>query len=319
MVEIRNLYKDYGKFRAVNDLNLSIPEGSIFGLVGPNGAGKTTTMSIMSGLLTATAGSIFINGIDVIKDTGALKDKIGFMPDFFGVYDNLHVSEYMDFFEGAYGIPYAERKELTDNLLEIVDLSGKLDEYVDTLSRGMKQRLCLARCLIHDPDVLILDEPASGLDPRARIELKEILKQLKGMGKTIIISSHILSELAEMCSEVGIINHGQVVASGNVNDIMRRLRRKRTIYIKPLEMGEKLVKLLEQTPGITDIIENASDIEFQFDGENEEMSALIKQIVSSDIDLLGFREKEGNLEELFMELTGDEPMNEGVNHVKPGI
>ena len=314
MVEIKHLFKDYGKFRAVNDLNLIIPDGSIFGLVGPNGAGKTTTMSIMSGLLTATAGSIFINGIEVSDNPIALREKIGFMPDFFGVYDNLKVWEYMDFFEGAYGVAYSERKELTANLLEIVDLSEKLDEYVDTLSRGMKQRLCLARCLIHDPDVLILDEPASGLDPRARVELKEILKQLKQMGKTIIISSHILSELAEMCSEVGIINNGQVVAAGNVNDIMKSMRRKRVVYIKPLVMDGALVRLLEQMPTVQDINENATDVEIQFDGEDEDLAEIIRRIVSAGISLLGFREKEGNLEEVFMLLTGNNAQAGEVNH-----
>ena len=314
MVEIRHLFKDYGKFRAVNDLNLIIPDGSIFGLVGPNGAGKTTTMNIMSGLLTATAGTILINGIDVSHNPIALREKIGFMPDFFGVYDNLKVWEYMDFFEGAYGIAYSERKEITANLLEIVDLSSKLDEYVDTLSRGMKQRLCLARCLIHDPDVLILDEPASGLDPRARVELKEILKQLKQMGKTIIISSHILSELAEMCSEVGIINNGHVVAAGNVNDIMRSMRRKRVVYIKPLIMDGALVRLLEQMPAVLDISESTSDIEIQFDGEDEDLAEIIRRIISEGIALLGFREKEGNLEEVFMMLTGDRTYAGEVNH-----
>jgi len=314
MVEIKHLFKDYGKFRAVNDLNLIIPDGSIFGLVGPNGAGKTTTMSIMSGLLTATAGSILINGVDVIYNPIALREKIGFMPDFFGVYDNLKVWEYMDFFEGAYDIAYSERKELTANLLEIVDLGSKLDEYVDTLSRGMKQRLCLARCLIHDPDVLILDEPASGLDPRARVELKEILKQLKAMGKTIIISSHILSELAEMCSEVGIINNGHVVAAGNINDIMRSMRRKRVLYIKPLVMDGAIVRLLEQMPMVLEIVENASDIEIQFDGEDADLAEIIRRIVSEGIGLLGFREKEGNLEEVFMLLTGDRPHMEEVSH-----
>ena len=314
MVEIRHLFKDYGRFRAVNDLNLIIPDGSIFGLVGPNGAGKTTTMNIMSGLLTATAGNILINGVDVIYNPIALREKIGFMPDFFGVYDNLKVWEYMDFFEGAYGVPYGDRKELTANLLEIVDLSAKLDEYVDTLSRGMKQRLCLARCLVHDPDVLILDEPASGLDPRARIELKEILKQLRQMGKTIIISSHILTELSEMCSEVGIINNGHVVASGNVNDIMRSMRRKRSVYIKPLSMDGALARLLEQMPMVLDIIENVSDIEINFDGEDEDLAEIIKRIISEGIPLLGFREKEGNLEEVFMELTGDKAQIGGINH-----
>ena len=210
MLEIKNLVKKYGKFTAVNDLNLTVPESSIFGFVGPNGAGKTTTMKIMSGLLKATSGNVMIDGIDVTKKPRALKENIGYMPDFFGVYDDLKVMEYMDFYAGTYYIPYEQREELINNLLEIVDLSHKKEDYVDGLSRGMKQRLCLARSLIHDPKLLILDEPASGLDPRARVEMKEVLKQLQTMGKTIIISSHILPELAEMCTEVGIIDQGHI-------------------------------------------------------------------------------------------------------------
>ena len=223
MLEIKHLVKKYGKFTAVDDLNLSIPESSIFGFVGPNGAGKTTTMKIMSGLLKATSGSVMIDDVDVTKNPKALKERIGYMPDFFGVYDDLKVSEYMDFYAGTYYIPYEQREALIDNLLEIVDLSHKKDSYVDNLSRGMKQRLCLARSLIHDPKVLILDEPASGLDPRARVEMKEVLKQLQTMGKTIMISSHILPELAEMCTEVGIIDKGHIVVQGSVQEIMKQM------------------------------------------------------------------------------------------------
>ena len=211
MPEIYELNKKYGKFTALDSLSMNITENSIFGFVGPNGAGKTTTMKIMAGLLKADSGSIFVNGEDILKNPKSIREKIGYMPDFFGVYDDLKVTEYMDFYAGMYYIPYADRPELIDNLLEIVDLSNKKDSYVDGLSRGMKQRLCLARSLIHDPDLLILDEPASGLDPRARVEMKEILKRLREMGKTIIISSHILPELAEMCSEVGIIDQGKLV------------------------------------------------------------------------------------------------------------
>ena len=235
MLEIKHLVKKYGKFTAVDDLNLSIPESSIFGFVGPNGAGKTTTMKIMSGLLKATSGSVMIDDVDVTKNPKALKERIGYMPDFFGVYDDLKVSEYMDFYAGTYYIPYEQREALIDNLLEIVDLSHKKDSYVDNLSRGMKQRLCLARSLIHDPKVLILDEPASGLDPRARVEMKEVLKQLQTMGKTIMISSHILPELAEMCTEVGIIDKGHIVVQGSVQEIMKQMTKTRRIQIRPLE------------------------------------------------------------------------------------
>lgn len=303
MLEVKQLVKKYGKFLAVDNLSFNITEGSIFGFVGPNGAGKTTTMKIMSGLLKATSGSIIINGIDIIKNPSILKEKIGYMPDFFGVYDNLRVSEYMDFYAGTYYIPYKDRDDIINNLLELVDLTHKKEEYVDSLSRGMKQRLCLARSLIHDPDVLILDEPASGLDPRARIEMKEILKQLKELGKTIIISSHILPELAEMCTEIGIIDRGKIKVQGTVADIMKGLLKKRIIYVKPLENMEGLLNIIKQQPDIDDIIENTSDIEFSFEGEDAQLSKILENIVKSDIPILTFKEKEGNLEEIFMQIT----------------
>ena len=306
MLEIKHLMKKYGKFTAVDDLNLTIPESSIFGFVGPNGAGKTTTMKIMSGLLKATDGSVMIDGVDVTKNPKALKEHIGYMPDFFGVYDDLKVSEYMDFYAGTYYIPYEQREDLINNLLEIVDLSHKKDAYVDGLSRGMKQRLCLARSLIHDPKLLILDEPASGLDPRARVEMREEFKQLQTMGKTIIISSHILPELAEMCTEVGIIDRGHIVVQGTVQEIMKQMTKVRRIQIRPLENMTALMKLLEEQPLVEDIIENTFDVEFSYQGEDKELAGLLKQIVLADIEMVYFKEKEGNLEEIFMQVTGGE-------------
>lgn len=304
MIEILNLHKQYGKFTAVNNLSFKIEKGSIFGFVGPNGAGKTTTMKIMAGLLGATSGKISIEGKDALADRNLLKEKIGYMPDFFGVYDNLKVSEYMDFYAGTYYIPYHEREELIDNLLEIVDLSHKKDFYVDALSRGMKQRLCLARSLIHDPEILILDEPASGLDPRARIEMKEILKQLSAMGKTIIISSHILPELAEMCTEIGIIDKGVMKAQGTVFQIMRMLNKKRVLYVKPLNNMELLLEILKEQPSVTDVKPNQDTIEIGFEGENNDVASLLNTIITKGVPVLSFSEKEGNLEELFMEITG---------------
>ena len=259
MLEITNLVKKYGNFTAVDNLSLKVNKGSIYGFVGPNGAGKTTTMKIISGLLSATSGSVKIDGVEVSDNPKALRDKIGYMPDFFGVYDNLRVSEYMDFYAGTYYIPYKDRENLIDNLLELVDLSHKKDSYVDSLSRGMKQRLCLARSLIHDPQLLILDEPASGLDPRARVEMKEILRQLRDMGKTIIISSHILPELAEMCTEIGIIDKGKLSAQGTVAEIMRKLSKKRFINVKVLENKEKLVKI-DVNRDVQDIFESILEV-----------------------------------------------------------
>ncbi len=303
MLEIKNLVKRYGKFTAVNNLSLSINEGEIFGFVGPNGAGKTTTMKIVAGLLKTSSGKVFINGIDATAHPSKLREKIGYMPDFFGVYDNLKVDEYMDFYAGMYKIPYKERPTIINNLLELVDLSYKKDAYVDSLSRGMKQRLCLARSLIHNPDILILDEPASGLDPRARVEMKEVLKQLKNLGKTIIISSHILPELAELCKVIGIIENGQIVAHGSVNQIMQKLTQKRVIKIRLLDKMEELITILKEQPDIHDIFEKTDEVEFDFEGDDNRLALLLKQIMGKEIPIVSFYEKEGNLEDIFMKIT----------------
>ncbi len=306
MLEINDLVKNYGKFTAVDRLTLTVAKGEICGFVGPNGAGKTTTMRIMAGLLKATSGNVIIDGVDVTKNPRALPEKIGYMPDFFGVYDNLRVTEYMDFYAGAYGIAYKDRGAIIDNLLKIVNLSDKKESYVDSLSRGMKQRLCLARSLVHDPELLILDEPASGLDPRARVEMKEVLKQLQEMGKTIIISSHILPELAEMCTEICIMDKGKLAAQGSVQEIMQKLSQKRIIHVQPLGEMEQMIGILKEQPLIRSIVEKTKDVEFDFTGTNEELAGVLKQLVLADIPLLSFKEKEGNLEEVFMQVTGGE-------------
>ncbi len=306
MLKIEGLVKRYGKFTAVDHLDMEVNKGSIYGFVGPNGAGKTTTMKIMAGLLSADEGSVYIDGMNVSEDIDALKDKIGYMPDFFGVYNDLRVDEYMDFYAGTYYIPYEQRKDIIDNLLELVDLKDKRNFYVDSLSRGMKQRLCLARSLIHDPEILILDEPASGLDPRARVEMKEVLKQLRTLDKTIIISSHILPELAEMCTEIGIINRGRLIDSGSVNEIMRHISKERIIDVKVLEGTENAVKILEQLPEVTDIRENTFDVSFGCNGTDEMLSQVLSKLVSAGVPVISFTEREGNLEDIFMKLTGGE-------------
>lgn len=303
MLEIKNLVKRYNKFVAVNNLNLSIEDKSLFGFIGPNGAGKTTTMKIIVGLLKATSGSVIINDIDVLANPNKLKEKVGYVPDFFGVYDNLKVDEYMDFYAGTYYIPYKDRKQIIDNLLDIVNLTDKKDSYVDLLSRGMKQRLCLARSLIHNPEILVLDEPASGLDPRARVDIKEVLKQLREMGKTIMISSHILSELSEMCTSIGIIDKGQIIVSGTVNDIMKKLTCQKIISIKLLDKIDNLMTLLLENPQVSNISQGTDTIEFSFDGEDIDTSRLLSEIVRNDIPVISFKEKEGNLEEIFMQVT----------------
>jgi ABC-2 type transport system ATP-binding protein len=307
MLIIKNLNKRYGRFQAVSDLNLEVPEGEIFGFVGPNGAGKTTTMKIICGLLRATSGEITLEGVDVIRHSKRIKEKIGYMPDFFGVYDDLKVSEYLEFYASIYNIKGEARKKITDDLLELVDLSHKREAYVDSLSRGMKQRLCLARSLVHNPRLLVLDEPASGMDPRARVEMKEILKNLKGMGKTIIISSHILPELAELCTSIGIIDKGRMVISGSVPEIMQQVYSKKVIRIKVRDRLEDAVILLKEFPFIDKLVSGEDTIQAGFEGDDEDMSKVLSALVTRGIPVVSFSQLDGNLEDVFMKVTkGDE-------------
>lgn len=307
MLKINGLIKNYGKFTAVDNLDLVVPEGEIFGFVGPNGAGKTTTMKIICGLMAADGGEVRINDIDVIKETRKAKEIIGYMPDFFGVYDDLKVSEYLDFYASIYNINSKDRKKISDDLLELVDLADKKDAYVDGLSRGMKQRLCLARSLVHNPNLLVLDEPASGMDPRARVEMKEILRTLRDLGKTIIISSHILPELSELCTSIGIIDRGRIVISGTVSHIMEQVYSKRFIRVKLLGKMEEAEKVMQEFPTIANTRRGECFIEAGFDGNDEEMGKLLRELVKRDIPVISFAQLDGNLEDVFMKVTkGDE-------------
>ncbi|ACX67431.1 ABC-2 type transport system ATP-binding protein [Paenibacillus sp. cl141a] len=307
MIEIRNLSKRYGAFHALKDISLHIEKGTVFGFVGPNGAGKSTTMSILATLMLPTSGVAKVGGYDVTQHPKEVRKRIGYMPDFFGVYDQLKSTEYLHFYGASYGIPRAEREQLIPQLLELVNLSDKADTYVDSLSRGMKQRLCLARCLVHDPEVLILDEPASGLDPRARIEMREILKELKLMGKTIIISSHILPELAEMVDEIGVIEHGEMVAQGKVADIQSRLRVKKVIHIRTLEREEELAEKLRDEPFVTSVLTDNTGVHVHYGGDDAQQSALLRQVVSWEIPIVSFQEAQSNLEDVFLEITKGGP------------
>ncbi|MEC1178730.1 ABC transporter ATP-binding protein [Metasolibacillus meyeri] len=305
MIEIQNLTKKYGSFIALDQLNLSLAEGTVFGFVGANGAGKSTTFSILATLLSPTSGDAFINGKSVVKDPKEVRKQIGYMPDFFGVYDQLKVDEYLDFYGASYDIRAAERAVLIPQLLELVNLTNKRYEYVDLLSRGMKQRLCLARALIHDPKVLILDEPASGLDPRARVEMRDILRNLKTMGKTILISSHILPELAEMCDEIGVIDNGKLIAHGNVATIQAQLQGEKRIVIKATERLQEVRAFLEEDPKISsiDLIDSKLEIEFNYRGTDEEQVALLKRAILADLPIYALIEEEKDLEDVFMAIT----------------
>lgn len=305
MIEIKGLTKRYGNFYALKDLNLTIGEGVVFGFVGANGAGKSTTFSILSTLLQPTSGEAFINGKSVRRQPHEVRKQIGYMPDFFGVYDQLKADEYLDFYGASYGIPAEEREKLIPELLELVNLSHKRYEYVDLLSRGMKQRLCLARSLIHDPAVLILDEPASGLDPRARIEMRDILKHLKGMGKTILISSHILPELAEMCDEIGVLDGGQLVAHGSVADIHEKLQNERPVTVHLLGSLPEFVAFIEEQPFVStvEMDEKRNLVTFSYRGTDEQQRELLKTAVLKDLPIVTFSQTETDLEDVFMEIT----------------
>lgn len=311
MLKIKDLNKSYGKFKALDNLNLEIEKGELFGFVGPNGAGKTTTMRIVSGLLSADSGEVQVDGMDALKNPQKIKEKIGYMPDFFGVYDNLKALEYMEFYASIYGITGREAMKLCYELMELVNLADKADSYVDGLSRGMKQRLCLARSLVHNPELLILDEPASGLDPRARFEMKEILRNLSSMGKTIIISSHILPELAEMCSSIGIIEHGSMVVKGQVGEIMRKMTTSNPLVMEIVEGQEQAVRILKENPLVENISIRENSISMGFKGEQKEEAELLASLIRGNVLVASFVREEGNLEALFMQLT--EKSGEGEN------
>lgn len=305
MIEIKGLTKKYGQFTALDDLNLTLDEGTVFGFVGANGAGKSTTFLIVSTLLQPTSGDVLINGVSVREKPSDIRKLIGYMPDFFGVYDQLKADEYLDFYGASYGIPEEDRKKLIPQLLELVNLSHKRYSYVDLLSRGMKQRLCLARCLIHDPKVLILDEPASGLDPRARIEMRDILKTLKEMGKTILISSHILPELAEMCDEIGVIDNGKLIAHGSVSEIQKKLQGEKTITVRLAAKTAEAIAFFEEQPFVASIekLDGEEGITFIYRGEEEDQIDMLKRAILNDMPIVSFMEHVTNLEDVFMEIT----------------
>lgn len=306
MLQVDNLVKKYKKFLAVDHISFNIEPGEIYGFVGANGAGKTTTMRIACGLLKATEGRILIDGIDVSKDPRKAKSMIGYMPDFFGVYDDLKVTEYMNFYCGLHHVPQEDRPGIIDDLLDLVNLSDKKDFYVDHLSRGMKQRLCLARSLVHNPKLLILDEPASGLDPRARVEMREVLMDLKDMGKTVLISSHILLELAEICTSIGIIHKGKMVTSGSVLDIQNQMKHLSRIKIKALDDLEHVRHVLKQQPLVSDIVLANGLVECSFSGNDEDKYRLLQQLLAEEIKVIHFEEAGGSLESIFMHITNEE-------------
>ncbi|MEA2667778.1 MAG: type transport system ATP-binding protein [Chloroflexota bacterium] len=306
MITVEGLTKVYGSRTALDHVSFEVPKGEIFGFVGPNGAGKTTTLRILAALLEPTSGRALVDGADVIEHPDLVHDRLGYMPDFFGVYDQLTAGEYLDFYAACYRQPKSRRKKVTDDLLELVGLSDRRDQAVDTLSRGLKQRLCLARALVHDPAVLLLDEPASGLDPRARVEMREILKELHTMGKTIVISSHILPELTELCSMIGIIDQGRMRATGPVQDVIRQLTAGRRLRITVLGQKEEAVAVLKPLAAIHDVTMVNGAVEAHYDGDDAVAAGILQALTAAGIKVSGFSQLEGGLEDAFMKATSED-------------
>lgn len=306
-ITVEGLVKRYGRFPALDGVSFSIPGGSIYGFLGPNGAGKTTTLRILATLLLPTQGQAWVADEDVVRHSARARGRVGYMPDFFGVYDDLTVREYLEFYAQAHGVPQWRWRKITDDLLELVDLGHKREEFVETLSRGMKQRLGLARCLVHDPDVLLLDEPASGLDPRARVEMREVLKEIARTGKTVLVSSHILPELADLSTQVGIIHRGRMVASGSVDSIMARLGASRVLEVRVLGKTEEASRVLERQPGVRDVevLHEEGLVRAAFSGGVDGQAYVLKTLVEGGIPVASFSAV-GGLEELFMALTEEE-------------
>jgi len=303
MIETKKLCKNFGDLVAVDNLDLHIEAGDIFGFIGPNGAGKTTTMRILVTLLEPTSGAAFIDGLNVTKQGKDVRRRVGYMPDFMGVYDDLKVFEYLEFFAAAFGIEYRKRESIVDGVLELTDLVSKRNAPVDSLSRGMQQRLGLARVLIHDPKVLILDEPASGLDPRARIEIRELLRELKRMGKTIMISSHILSELEEICDRIGIIERGQFVFSGSLEEIRPRLGIQSKVRVKVVGDESRAVELLTALPQIQQVETVGDYLSVTFREGAASDGLIARTLVNGGVDLVYLQPEQLKLDEAFLKLT----------------
>lgn len=303
MIELIDFGKDYGEFTAVECLNLKIESGEMFGFIGPNGAGKSTSIRFLATLLRATRGEGVVNGFSVTRDPMSVRQSVGYMPDTFGVYDGMKVWEFLDFFAVAYAIPRSRRSHVIQDVLELLDLTHKRDDFVNGLSRGMKQRLCLAKTLVHDPPVLILDEPASGLDPRARLEMKALLKELRRMGKTIMISSHILSELADCCTSIGIIERGQLLMHGPIQDVYRRIRGNRIIEISFNNQMDVGLSVIRSSPYCREVQIEEHKVIVELETDDAGVAELLAQLMANQVEVRSYADKDPTLEDVFMLVT----------------
>jgi len=303
MIELNDFGKDYGEFTAVKTVTMKIEKGELFGFIGPNGAGKSTSIRFLATLLKASRGDGMVNGFSVNKHPMDVRRSIGYMPDEFGVYDGMKVWEFLDFFAVAYKIGRTQRKQVIGDVLELLDLTHKRDDFVNGLSRGMKQRLCLAKTLVHDPPVLILDEPTSGLDPRARIEVKALLKELRRMGKTILISSHILSELADCCSSIGIIERGEMLMHGPIDSVYRKIRRNRIVEIRFIGNQDAGISIIRSDPCLRGLDIDGDRATAELETDDEGLARLLDQLVAGGVKMKSYSDKDPSLEDVFMLIT----------------
>jgi ABC-2 type transport system ATP-binding protein len=300
---LHEVSKQFGGLAALTDVSLQAAAGEIIGFIGPNGAGKSTTMKILAGLLEPTSGFARVLGKNVMENGQFVRRSVGYMPDFIGVYEDLKVCEYLEFFASAYGIPRAQRKRIVGDVLELTDLKYKQDAFVASLSRGMTQRLSLARVLVHDPPILLLDEPASGLDPRARIEIRELLKELRRLGKTILVSSHILSELGEFCNKLGIIERGKLLVAGTVDDLMTRARAHPVISVQVLGESDFAIAALKSDPRVDQIERQATELLVTLHDPALHHSFLVERLVAAGIKVHSIAPHQLKLEDVFLRLT----------------
>lgn len=303
MIELRRLHRYFGSTRAVQDVSFEVAKGEVFGYIGPNGAGKTTSMRILATLDLPTYGDAMIDGFSVINDPDHVRRRLGFMPDYFGTYPNVSCEEYLDFFARAYGLVGRERTQALKHVMAFTDLHGLADKPIRGLSKGMKQRLCLGRAMVHDPAVLILDEPAAGLDPRARIELRQMIRALADAGKTILVSSHILTELAEMCDRVGIIEQGSLLAEGTVDEIQQDTKSRGDVRVRVLGEVQPLLQWLAQRDDVANVQAEGDFIHFSHEGQPEEQAALLREIVLANFVVAEFASHSHSLEDVFMQVT----------------
>lgn len=306
MLKICGLKKYFGNYRALDGLDMELAEGMVYGFVGPNGAGKTTTIRIIAGLLKPDAGTVEIGGVHAGRFPRRVLEKIGYVPDHFGVYDNLKVSEYMEFFASCYGMEGLVARKRAETLLEQVGLGDKLEMFVDGLSRGMKQRLCLARALIHDPPLLVMDEPTAGLDPRTRVEFGNMVRELGEQGKAILISSHLLTDLSELCTDIGIIDAGKLVLQGSREELKNRIRASRPVVISVRGSLDTALQILKEHPLVQTITIRDCDIMAGFSGDEKQENELLRCLIEADVAVVGFFREPGSLESVFMEITNHE-------------